>query len=128
MFGDQKVEVIDIIDIGDGTMLRLSKPEGGGKRIELWSSMSKSWKTMYRYNVDDSWASWKKLSSNIEQRKADKKEAAKKPRKPQATPKKAATKQSVEAKPKTPRAKAAAKTKPAAKPRTTRKKKTNADD
>ena len=49
-----------------GTRLRLVTMKGsnsGKQYIQLWSSLSKEWKIMYRYNVEDEWSKWKKYAS-----------------------------------------------------------------
>lgn len=57
--GDLKV--IGDIAIGD-TKLRLVATEKGRQYIQLWSSLSKQWKVMYRYKVEENWNLWKKLA------------------------------------------------------------------
>lgn len=93
MFGSEDFDVVDSIEIGTGTKLRLVKSPKGKKRIEVWSSLSKQWNVMYRYDVDKAWESWKKVEKGIEERKVQAKPVAK----PKKQPKKAT------AKPKTPR-------------------------
>ena len=49
-----------------GTRMRLVTMKGsvsGKQYIQLWSSLSKEWKIMYRYNVEDEWSNWKKYAS-----------------------------------------------------------------
>lgn len=52
--------VVEEINFGD-TKLRLVKTEKGTQYIKLWSSLSKQWNTMYRYDVEENWLKWKKL-------------------------------------------------------------------
>ena len=49
-----------------GTRMRLVTMKGslsGKQYIQLWSGLSKEWKIMYRYNVEDEWNNWKKYAS-----------------------------------------------------------------
>lgn len=59
--------VVDAIEVGNN-MMRLVATEKGTKSIQLWSSLSKEWRTMYRHKVDREWAEWKKLSKRLEDR------------------------------------------------------------
>ena len=79
MFGEQDFDVLDEVNIGLGTQLRLVQTSGGSKRIELWSPLSKQWNAMYRYGVEDAWDGWKRLASDLDSRK--KKKKTRKPRK-----------------------------------------------
>lgn len=88
MFGEQKFDIIDTLSIGTGTEMRLVQTERGSRRIESWSSLSKQWNVMYRYNVDDAWQRWKKTADGINARK---KETAKK-----TTPRKSPVRKPVE--------------------------------
>ena len=70
MFGKIEVEVLDEITIGKrGTKLRLVQTEKGKKRIENYSFIDKSWSVMYRYNVEEAWASWKNIEKTKKNRK-----------------------------------------------------------
>ena len=70
MFGEIEYEMIDEIKIGDpkkpGTWLRLEKTEKGKPVIRSWSSLSKQWSVMYRYDVEENWKKWKKLCQRIQ--------------------------------------------------------------
>lgn len=53
-----------------GTHLRLIESESGKQYIQLWSSLSKRWTTVHRYNVDEEWLKWKKTHANIHLRRS----------------------------------------------------------
>lgn len=93
MFANQDFDVIDEVNIGTGTQLRLVKTHRGNLRIESWSNMSKQWNVMYRYSVEEAWASWKRLASTIKSKPkpAAKKTTKKTTAKTKATPAKAKT-------------------------------------
>lgn len=52
--------IIEEIAYGD-TKFRLVISPSGKKYIQLWSSLSKQWNIMYRYDVETNWNSWKRL-------------------------------------------------------------------
>jgi len=43
-----------------GTHLRLVETETGKRYIQLYSTLSKQWNIMYRYEIEASWKQWKK--------------------------------------------------------------------
>lgn len=59
-------KILEELKFGDpnnpGTWLRLEENERGGLVIKTWSTLSKQWNIMYRYNVEENWEKWKKLS------------------------------------------------------------------
>ena len=66
----QSFDIIDEIVIGPqdnpGTHLRLVETHNTKKRyIQCWSSLSNQWNSMYRYNVEENWLSWKKTHASI---------------------------------------------------------------
>lgn len=58
------LKTVEELNIGD-TKFRLVESEKGNQYIQSWSSLSKDWNTMYRYNIEESWKSWKKLAKRI---------------------------------------------------------------
>ena len=64
MFAQPEYKIIDELKFGDpdipGTWLRLEESESGKRVIRHWSSMSKQWNVMYRYNVQENWEMWKR--------------------------------------------------------------------
>ena len=63
-------DILDEIRIGDGTILRLAQNiRTKGLVIQSWSSLSDRWNVMYRYNVEEAWASWKRTEASIKKRK-----------------------------------------------------------
>lgn len=58
----QEYNVLEEIIIGKkqnpGCHFRLVESEKGRRYIESWSSLSKSWGIMYRYNVEEQWSKW----------------------------------------------------------------------
>ena len=69
MWHDLDKKVIDEIKIGKkkkpGTHLQLVESPNGKRYINLWSSLSKQWNIMYRYNVDEAWDRWKRTAERI---------------------------------------------------------------
>ena len=71
---DIEYRVIDSIQIGslkDGTYLQLvvNNNSSGPKPkeyIRSWSSLSKQWNIMYRYNVEESWNKWKRTEKTCQ--------------------------------------------------------------
>jgi hypothetical protein len=59
-----ETSVVEEINFGD-TKLRLVETAKGKQSIKLWSSLSKQWNTMYRYDVEENWLKWKKLCQRI---------------------------------------------------------------
>ena len=73
-------KILEELKFGDpnnpGTWLRLEESESGGLVIRTWSTLSKQWNVLYRYNVEENWEKWKKLSCRFIQSE----ETAKKPK------------------------------------------------
>lgn len=64
-------DIIEEIRIGD-TQLRLcSSLSGKSIFIQLWSSLSSKWNTMYRYNVEIEWDKWKRYASLYSKKQKD---------------------------------------------------------
>ena len=71
-------DIVDEINIGEGTRLRLVENIQSKRRsIQCWSNLSKQWNLMYRYGVEEAWAGWKRTEASINGRK----KVAKKPKK-----------------------------------------------
>lgn len=77
-----KYEVIEEIKFGKGkkigTHLRLVKSQNGKKAVQCWSSLSKQWNIMHRYDVDTQWAAWKRTKDSIDNPKYPIKKATRK--------------------------------------------------
>ena len=67
--------VIDELKIGPednpGLHMRLEETERGKRYVKLWSTLSKSWKTMYRYDVMTNWNKWKRYADLHAERSKD---------------------------------------------------------
>jgi len=63
-----ELKTVEEITFGNNKM-RLVESEKGNQYIQTWSSLSKDWSTMYRYNIEESWESWKKLAKRLKNRK-----------------------------------------------------------
>lgn len=64
-------DVLEELNIGDGTRLRLVQDHTRkSRRIQLWSSLSKQWNVMHRYNADEEWTAWKYIAAKIKARKS----------------------------------------------------------
>ena len=62
-------DILDEVKIGTGTHLRLVESIVSKKKvIQLWSTLSSTWTVMYRHQVEDVWADWKKLALSIKKR------------------------------------------------------------
>lgn len=62
MFNDE-YEVQDELQFGD-TKMRLVSVVGTRRvYIQLYSSLSKQWNNMHKYNVQENWEKWKKYAS-----------------------------------------------------------------
>lgn len=69
-FWQLSYDELDEIKIGNpkkpGMWLRLVESHGSKKRyIQLWSTLSKQWRTMYSYNVMENWSAWKRIYASI---------------------------------------------------------------
>lgn len=75
-----KYKILEELKFGDpnnpGTWLRLEESERGELVIKTWSTLSKQWNVIYRYNVEENWEKWKRLSC----RSIQSEEIAKKPK------------------------------------------------
>ena len=79
-FFSVEYDILDEINIGDGTQLRLAQNiNTKGLVIQSWSSLSKQWNVMYRYKVEEAWASWKRTEVICKKVKQEKE--AQKPKK-----------------------------------------------
>lgn len=68
---DIEYNVLEELNIGTGTRLRLVEDTyNKAKRIQLWSSLSKQWNIMHRYNVEQEWAAWSYTAAKIKARKS----------------------------------------------------------
>ena len=80
MFAQLEYKILEELKFGDpdnpGTWLRLEESERGTIVIKHWSTLSKQWNVMYRYNVEENWEKWKRLSCRFTQSE----EIAKKPK------------------------------------------------
>lgn len=58
-----KYNVIEEVNLGDTKLRLVENPKSNRKYIQLWSSLSKQWNIMHRYDVESNWNSWKKLAN-----------------------------------------------------------------
>lgn len=69
MWHEEELKLIDEIKIGKksapGIHMQLLESLKGKRYIKLWSTLSKEWRTMYRYDVDENWIKWKKTAERI---------------------------------------------------------------
>ena len=57
-------DLIDEINIGEGTKLRLVENIQTKRRvIQSYSSLSKQWNVLYRYEIEKAWLNWKQIES-----------------------------------------------------------------
>ena len=72
LFADQNLIILDTLEFGkEGTKLLLVESESGKSRyIQMWSSLSKRWNTMHRYNVETEWEKWKATHARIHSEKS----------------------------------------------------------
>ncbi len=62
-------KVLDELKFGDpkkpGTWIRLEQTENGRHYITLWSSLTKRFNPMYRYDIETNWTKWKALHARL---------------------------------------------------------------
>ena len=58
-----KYNVIEEVNLGDTKLRLVENPKSNRKYIQLWSSLSKQWNIMYRYEVDEAWTTWKNFAN-----------------------------------------------------------------
>lgn len=75
MWLETEFKVVDEIIIGDrlkpGLHFRLVETPKGKQYIKLYSTLSKCWRTMYRYNVTENWNKWKAYANLHDQKRKD---------------------------------------------------------
>ena len=77
LFSQATFKVLEEIKFGDkGTHLRLIESESGKRYIQCWSSLSKQWNNMHRYNVNEEWLKWKATHARIHDRRSKNKTKA----------------------------------------------------
>lgn len=53
-------DILEELEWGRGMKMRLCQAHGSrNKVVQIWSSLSKNWKNMYRYDVNNNWNWWK---------------------------------------------------------------------
>lgn len=76
LFSQASYKVIDELEFKNpgakvaGTHVRLVESPAGRQYIQSWSTLSKQWNIMYRYNVEDEWLKWKETHANIHLRRS----------------------------------------------------------
>ena len=63
-------DVIEELSIGNTRFRLVEDPIRKSRKIQLWSSLSKQWNIMTRYNVESEWNEWKYTAAKIKARKA----------------------------------------------------------
>lgn len=63
-------DVIDEIQIGNTNLRLVEDHMRKSRKIQLWSSLSKQWNIMHRYNIEVEWSNWKQTETSIKSRKA----------------------------------------------------------
>ena len=61
------MKIVETDTIGN-VKYRLVEDDTGRQRIQLWSSVSKQWRVMYRYGVEQKWQDLKTLHEQIRTR------------------------------------------------------------
>ena len=54
---------IDELNVGDTKLRLVENVKSNRKFIQRWSSMQKQWNMMYRYEIDEAWTTWKKITN-----------------------------------------------------------------
>ena len=70
LFDIASLKQIDEIIIGDpnndpGVWIRLMESDSGKRYIHSYSSLSKQWNMVSRYNVEENWQRWKETHARI---------------------------------------------------------------
>lgn len=63
-------DVVEELDFGINMRMRLIESHRGKQSIQIWSSISNAWSTMYRYNVQAEWAKWKIMAARLNDQSA----------------------------------------------------------
>ena len=63
-------DIIEELEIGNTRFRLVEDPVRKSRKIQLWSSLSKQWNIMTRYNVESEWTEWKYTAAKIKARKA----------------------------------------------------------
>jgi len=63
-------DILEELEIGNTRFRLVEDSVRKTRKIQLWSSLSKQWNIMYRYNVDTAWAQWQNTAAKIKARKA----------------------------------------------------------
>ena len=68
-----KFDIVDEIKWGKGMHMRLVEShKKKTQSVQIWSSLSGQWKTMYRYKVEGKWKWWKNYAELYTKRCKDK--------------------------------------------------------
>lgn len=63
LFKEPALDTLEELVFGDTKMRLVASPSGKSTYIQLWSSLSKCWRTSYRYEVEKNWNWWKSYAS-----------------------------------------------------------------
>lgn len=72
------MKVVEELTVGD-TKYRLVETESGRQFVELWSSLSKQWRVMYRYDVERQWKNTKRINKKVLENLSERANKDKKP-------------------------------------------------
>lgn len=63
LFKQMDFDIIEEVEYGDNKRRLIQSHSNKQIRyIQLWSSLSKEWRTVVRYNVDEEWEGWKRFA------------------------------------------------------------------
>jgi len=71
LFEVVELKVLEEIAYGDTKKRLVSSPSGKSSYIQLWSSLSKEWRTTSRHNIEENWLKWKKHAAIYHEEQRD---------------------------------------------------------
>ena len=63
MWLHSEIEVIEELVIGDCKWRLVENTHNKNRTIQSWSTLSKSWSTVYRYKIPEHWEWWKNYAT-----------------------------------------------------------------
>lgn len=61
-FGWNEFDIVSEIEYGDNKRRLIETYHNKKRYIQLWSSLSKEWRTVVSYNVEEEWEGWKRFA------------------------------------------------------------------
>lgn len=71
LFAPIDIDILEEITIGDNRMRLVKGHNSKNPYIQLWSSLSQTWRATYRYRVLENWEKWKRYADIHNARQRD---------------------------------------------------------